>query len=98
MTDDELRAYLKPKHNWVAIGGFVVAVLGAATGLARWAFTAPSREDYSSLEIRTKAVEMDHAVLKANVDGMRNDLGDLKATTKEINQQLLQLRITNRGR
>jgi hypothetical protein len=99
MTDDELRQYLKPKHPpWLAIAGFVITLLGAAAALGKWVFTAPTKEDYSGLEMRTKTVEMDHAVLKANVDGMRNDLADVKNVTKDINTQLMQLRITGRGR
>lgn len=96
LTDEELRAYLKPRHNWIAIGGFTLALLASAAALARWAFTAPTRDDYSGIDLRTKAIEVDHAVLKANVDGMRNDLGDVKMTTKTINETLMQLRLERR--
>lgn len=97
MTDDELRAYLKPKHPpWIAIGGLLLGLLGSAAALGKWVFTAPTAEDYKGHDTRIKAVEMDHEILKAKVDGMRNDLGDVKAATKEINTQLLQLRITGR--
>ncbi len=98
MTDDELRAYLKPRHNWVAIGGFALALLGSAAALARWAFTAPTRDDYELLRNTVTNVSQDHAVLKAGVEGMRNDLADVKMSTKEINQQLLQLRLTSTRR
>ncbi len=74
MTDDEIKLYLRPRHNWVAIGGFVVAMLGSAAALGKWIFQAPTREDYSGLENRTKGVELDHAVLKATVDGLRSDV------------------------
>lgn len=96
MTDEELRQYLKPRHNWLAVGGFAVTLLVAAAALGKWAFTAPTQEDYRGLEMRTKAVEIDHAVLKTGVEGMRNDLSDVKSMTKEMNNQLMQLRITGR--
>jgi hypothetical protein len=96
VTDDELRQYLKPRHNWLAVAAFVLTLLGSAAALGKWVFTAPTKDDYSSLENRTKAVELDHAVLKAGVEGMRSDLADVKAATKDINAQLMQLRITGR--
>ncbi len=99
MTDDELKAYLKPKgQNWLAIGGFIIAALGMAAGLARWAFTAPTRDEIEVLRDNVTGVKQDHAVLKAGVEGMRNDLADVKTSTKEINQTLLQLRLTSKRR
>lgn len=96
MTDDEVKKYLKPHTNWLALGGFLLAALGAAAALGKWVFTAPTKEDYTGLEVRTKTVELDHAVLKANVDGMRSDLSEVKSATKEINSQIMQLRIERR--
>ena len=99
MTDDELKAYLRPKHPpWLAIGGFLVALLTGAAGAAKWIYSAPTQEDYRDLGNRTKAVELDHAVLKANVDGMRSDLMDVKTPTKDMNASWpSELRITGRG-
>lgn len=97
MTDDEIKLYLRPRHNWVAICAFALALLGSAAAAARWAFTAPTREDYDGLSNRTRTVETDHAVLKAGVEGMRNDLADVKASTKDINATLMQLQLTRRN-
>ena len=96
MTDDEIKKYLRPRPSILAVGSFLVPLLVAAAALGRWAFTAPTQEDYRGLETRTKTVELDHAVLKANVDGMRGDLTDVKTLTKDINAQLTQLRIDRR--
>ncbi len=98
MTDDEIRLYLKPQHhtNWLAVGGFSIALLGSAAGLARWAFTAPTRDEYEMVRSKVTSVEQDHAVLKAGVEGMRSDMADVKAATKEINAKLMELRITGR--
>lgn len=95
MTPEETRAYLKPSHPpWLSIGGFLIALLTGAAALGKWVFTAPTKDDYTTLENRTKTVELDHAVLKAGVEGMRSDLADVKQTTKDINERLMQLRIT----
>lgn len=91
LSASEIRQLLKPKHNWFAIIGTIVAVLTAAAALARWAFTAPTQTDFQSHDSRIRTVETDHAVLKANVDGMRNDFGDLKGDVREIKIDIRQL-------
>ena len=98
MTDDEIKLYLRPRHNWVAICAFALALLGSAAAAARWAFTAPTREDYDGLSNRTRTVETDHAVLKAGVEGMcGTTFADVKASTKDINATLMQLQLTRRN-
>jgi hypothetical protein len=75
MNDDELRRYLKPRHSgWIEVAAFGLALLGSAAALAKWVFTAPTQEDYRGHDQRLKAVELDHAVLKATVDGLRVDV------------------------
>ncbi len=88
MTDDEVRQYLHPRTNWLAVGGFVLAVLGAAAGLGKWVFTAPTKDDYQGLDVRTKAIEVDHAILKANVEGLRNDVTRQDVHLDSIDQKL----------
>jgi hypothetical protein len=99
VTDDEIRHYLKPKPvPWLAIGAFTISVLGAGAAVARFAFTAPTRDDYELLRSDVTTVRQDHAVLKAGVDGLRSDMGDVKIGFKELNSQLLQLRVTGSRR
>lgn len=78
MTDDELRSYLKPKHNWLGVIGAVIGVLGAAAGIGKWVFTAPTAENYEKVSSKVEAVVIDHVILKANVDGLRNDVADVR--------------------
>ena len=89
MTDEELRQYLKPhRPPWLAIGGFVLTLLAASAGAAKWLFTAPTQADYQAHDVRLKGVEQDHAVLKANVDGLRVDVAKQEAHFDKIEVKL----------
>jgi hypothetical protein len=96
VTDDEIKKFLRPQPNWLAVGGFAVALLTGAAALGRWVWTAPTQEDYRGLDSRTKSVELDHAVLKATFEGVRVDVSELKSLAKDTNAQIQQLRTERR--
>ncbi len=84
LTEDEIRLLVRGKRHgfgfYAAIVTLVVTVIGSLAAVGKWVFTTPTQVDYQAHEARLKTVELDHAVLKANFDGLRNDVsGEVKA-------------------
>ena len=98
MTDDEIRILLKPKHNWVAILGVLAGVAGTAWGIARWAATVPTGEDFKQATNRAWEMQLkiDHTADK--VDRLQNDVSDVKSTVNEIRVNVGSLKEIRRNR
>lgn len=88
LTPEQLKEYLKPKHSWLSIIGTVLAMLTAGAALAKFAFTAPTQSDYQNHELRIRAQEIDSAVFKSQVGGLRDDVSGMKQDDKEFRQDV----------
>jgi vacuolar-type H+-ATPase subunit D/Vma8 len=66
----------------------VIAVATSAAAVGKWVFTAPTREDYVEVKRDTESVKTDHAVLKAKVDGLRDDVSDMKNGQKAFQTEI----------
>lgn len=82
LSDEDVQKLVRgSKHGagfYAAVIGTILTVLASAAAVGKWVFTAPTAEDYKSLSDKTTAVTQDHAVLKANVDGLRQDVSSIK--------------------
>lgn len=70
MTDDEIRRYLKPKHNWLGIIGGLAGVAGTTWGASAWLHSRASTEDVKTLTNNSFRQQLDMEVFKGEFKAM----------------------------
>lgn len=72
MTDDEaqkIAAYLKPKeHTFLKWAGAVLAAAGVAWGVAKWAATTPTREEFNQQRDEWVRVRIELPTMNAKIE------------------------------
>jgi hypothetical protein len=63
MSDD-----LRPKSNLLAIIGCLAGVAGIAWGIARWAATTPTREEFNASRDEIVRVRLELPVMNARIE------------------------------
>lgn len=67
MTDDEIKAFLRPKSHLGAILGTALAVAGAVWGATTWLHSRASSEDTKALQKDVFNVRLDQETMKGDV-------------------------------
>jgi hypothetical protein len=88
MTDDEIRNYLRPKHNWLGIIGSVAGACAVAWSVAVHFANAPSREEFTQSSNRQVQTQLDMAVMKGTQERQASDLADIKVDIRALRDSM----------
>jgi hypothetical protein len=92
LSDEDVQRLVRGSRHGVgfyaAIIGTIITVLASAAAVGKWVFTAPTADDYKDLKNQTTAVTQDHAVLKANVGGLRDDVSSIKNSQQRFEDNI----------
>lgn len=63
---------LRIKHNWLAVGGFVLAAAATAWGVAQWAATTPKRAEFERVQWDVTDVKLNIATMKGDIKAVQD--------------------------
>ena len=67
MTDEEIRRYLKPRHNWLGIVASLVGVAGGAWAASEWMHNRAGADDVKALTNNSFQQRLDMEVFKGEM-------------------------------
>lgn len=88
MDDDEIRAYLKPRHDWKAIIGFALTAGASVWGATQWLNT---RADQSLVErVRDEQVRLriEQTIANGKIEAQSQSSARLEEGLKEVKAML----------
>lgn len=74
MTDDEVRAFLKPKHDWIKVVSVALAAAGIAWSFAKWAAQSPTPERVEKIQNDVFQVRLDVSSIQSDVRSMQHTI------------------------
>lgn len=88
MTDEQIRELLKPRHDWKAILGVVVGSAGIAWGIAKWAATTPSREEYNQTRDDIVRVRIELPTMTAKIQRVEESQSRIEKAVEQVSNKL----------
>ena len=96
MTDDEIHLLLKPKHNWTAILGALAGAAGIAWGVARWAATTPTRDEFNQTRDSIVQIRIELPTINAKLERAEQSQQRIEKAVEQMSGKLDERR--SRGR
>lgn len=76
MTDDELKAYLKPRSHWGAIVTTAIAIGTTVWGITQYLGDIPKRPEFNEVRSDGTHMRLDMEVLKGDVKAVKVQLDE----------------------
>ena len=89
LSEDEVRAYLRPHTPWFSIVGPLLAIGSVVGGGIWWAAKAPDPAEFKRVQDNVAEIRTGQALTQQRVDGLRDDVSGIKV---KLDQLLMQRR------
>jgi hypothetical protein len=90
MTDDEIRNYLKPKHNWIGWISGAIAIVTTTYSVAAHFANAPTRSEFEESRNASVQIRLDQATMKGTQERQGIDIGEIKTDVKALRESIEQ--------
>jgi hypothetical protein len=95
MTDDEIRNYLRPRHNWIGWIGGIAGALGTLYAAVSHFANAPTRNEFEQTRSDVVQIRLDQAVAKSQSERTAEDMAEVKVDLKALRESLEQKKRRN---
>jgi hypothetical protein len=97
LTDEQIAHLLKPRHDWKAIVGVLISAAVLAWGIAKWAATTPTRDEFNLQRDDMVRVRIELPVMSGKIQRVEESQARVEKAVETIGEKLDERR-ERRGR